>query len=129
MNVSDNMDLGSLIDLLYATRVKRLEAEKEIKAFKTQEVAYRIRIKQMLDAASLESGSGKTATTSISYMVEPSPKDWPAIYQYIVKNDAFDLLQRRLSATAVRDRWNDDLLIPGIDKFDAWDLSLTKRSK
>lgn len=129
MNVSDNMDLGGLIDLLYATRVKRLEAEKEIKALKTQEVAYRVRIKQMLDAASLEAGSGKTATTSVCYTTEPNAKDWPAIYQYIVENDAFDMMQRRLSATAVRDRWNDGIIIPGIEKYDTWDLSLTKRSK
>lgn len=129
MNVSDNMDLGGLIDLLYATRVKRLEAEKEIKALKTSEVAYRVRIKQMLDAASLEAGSGKLATTSVCYTTEPTAKDWPSIYSYIVENDAFDMLQRRLSATAVRDRWNEGIIIPGIDKFDSWDLSLTKRSK
>lgn len=129
MNVSDNMDLGGLIDLLYATRVKRLEAEKEIKALKTQEVGYRVRIKQMLDAASLEAGSGKTATTSVCHTTEPNAKDWPLIYSYIVENDAFDMLQRRLSATAVRDRWNDGIIIPGIEKFDTWDLSLTKRSK
>lgn len=129
MNVSDNMDLGGLIDLLYATRVQRLDAEKEIKALKTKEVGFRMRIKQMLDAASLEAGSGKTATTSVCYTTEPTAKDWPAIYSYIVENDAFDMLQRRLSATAVRDRWNDGIIIPGIEKFDTWDLSLVKRNK
>ncbi len=125
----DALDLGSAIDQLYAKRVERLAAEKLIKAMKSDELALRVHIKRLLDAVSLEAGSGQTASTSIIHSIEPTPKDWPAIYSYIVENDAFDMLQRRLSATAVKDRWESGIVIPGIDKFETWDLSLTKRSR
>lgn len=122
------MDLGSCIDALYLQRAERLAVEKTVKEMKTRELALRVHIKSVLDSISLESGAGKLATTSIQLSVEPTAKDWPAIYAFIVENDAFDMLQRRLSSTAVKDRWDEGIIIPGIDKFDTWDLSLTKRS-
>lgn len=123
------LDLGTAIDTLYALRARRLEAEKVIKAFKSEELELRVIIKRLLDNASLEGGRGQVASTSIIHSTEPAPKDWPAIYAFIQENDAFDLLQRRLSAVAVKDRWESNIIIPGIEKFDTWDLSLTKRSK
>jgi len=124
----NELDLGSSIDALYLLRAERLAVEKTVKEMKTRELALRVRIKGMLDAVSLESGAGKLATTSIQLSTEPTAKDWSAIYAYITANDAFDMLQRRLSPTAVKDRWDEGIIIPGIDKFDTWDLSLTKRS-
>lgn len=123
------LDLGTAIDKLYELRARRLEAEKVIKTMKSEELALRVTIKRMLDAASLEGGRGQLASTSIQYSTEPTPKDWSAIYDYIRENDAFDMLQRRLASTAVKDRWESGIIIPGIEKFDTWDLSVTKRSK
>ena len=123
------LDLGTAIDTLYELRARRLEAEKVIKAFKSEELELRVTIKRLLDNASLEGGRGQVASTSIIHSTEPTPKDWPAIYAFIQENDAFDMLQRRLSASAVKDRWESGIVIPGIEKFDTWDLSLTKRSK
>ena len=127
--MENELDLGTAIDKLYALRAERLEAEKQIKVMKSNELALRITIKRLLDAASLEGGRGISASASIQYSTEPTAKDWSAIYFYIRENDAFDMLQRRLSSTAVKDRWDSGIIIPGIEKFDTWDLSVTKRSK
>jgi len=129
MSMIEEMDLGSAIDALYTQRAERLAAEKIIKGMKTRELELRVHIKNMLDAVSLEMGAGKLATTSIQRSEEPTVVDWPAVYAFIKENDAFDILQRRLSPTAVKDRWDEEILVPGIDKFTTWDLSLTKRSK
>lgn len=126
---TESLDLGTAIDKLYELRAQRLDAEKAIKAMKSDELALRVTIKRLLDAASLEGGRGQIASTSVIHSTEPTAKDWPAIYGFIRENDAFDMLQRRLSATAVKDRWESGIIIPGIEKFDTWDLSLTKRSK
>jgi len=47
---------------------------------------------------------------------EPVATDWPKVLDYIVANDAVDLLQKRLTASAVKARWGDGVTIPGIDK-------------
>ena len=125
----EEMDLGSCIDALYTKRAERLAAEKVVKDMKSVELVLRVRIKDLLDAVSLEMGAGKLATTSIHRSTEPTVVDWPAVYAFIKENDAFDMLQKRLSPTAVKDRWDEDIVVPGIDKFNTWDLSLTKRSK
>lgn len=129
MNGPFPTDLGGCIDALYNLRVERLSAEKVVKGMKSQELALSVRIKELLDAISLEAGSGRLATGSVIHSVEPTAKDWPAIYKFITENDAFDMLQRRLSPLAVKERWDEGIIVPGIEKFDTWDLSLTKRSK
>jgi hypothetical protein len=50
----ENMSLGTAIDLLYDKRAGRLDLEKDIKRLKSEELALRIYIKQLLDKASLE---------------------------------------------------------------------------
>jgi len=47
---------------------------------------------------------------------EPVGEDWAAIHKYIVANDAMDLVHKRLTATAVKLRWDDDIEIPGIGR-------------
>ena len=122
-------DLGTAIDELYELRAKRLDIEKQVKALKSEELALRVEIKRLLDSVSLEGGRGQVATASIVHSVEPTVKDWSALYQFVTANDAFDMLQRRLSSTAVKQRWDNGVEVPGVEKFDTWDLSLTKRSK
>jgi hypothetical protein len=50
--------------------------------------------------------------------VEPVATSWPALLDYIRKNDALDLFQKRLTASAVKLRWADGEAIPGVDKTD-----------
>ncbi len=47
---------------------------------------------------------------------EPVGEDWAAIHQYIVANDAMDLVHKRLTVMAVKLRWDDDIVIPGIGR-------------
>ena len=120
--------LGECIDRLYKLRTFRLKQEKEIKERKRTENAYRSHIINLLGDVNLEGGRGTVATASIKSSEEPTAKDWSEIYAYIEANDAFDLLQRRLSAKAVKQRWELGEEVPGIEKFTVVDLSLTKRS-
>ena len=46
--------------------------------------------------------------------IKPVAADWNALYAYIVENDAFDLLHKRITEAAVKLRWDDSVQIPGI---------------
>ena len=48
--------------------------------------------------------------------VEPVATSWPKLLDYIIANEAVDLLQKRLTASAVKLRWRDGEAIPGIEK-------------
>ena len=128
MDARDNLDLGGTIDLLYSLRAARLEAEKKIKEMKSDELALKVQILRMLEATGLDGAKGKAATAAVVYEELPVVKDWDELWDYVEATDSRDLLQRRISVTAIRDRWNAGKIIPGIDKFNSTDLSLTKRS-
>lgn len=124
-----SLDLGTAIDKLYELRSQRLDVEKVVKTMKSDELALRVHIKQMLDSINLDGAKGSAATAAVVTSVDPVAKDWLQIYEFIRENDAFDMLQKRLSSVAVKERWESGILVPGIEKFDNWDLSITKRSK
>ena len=119
-------DLGGCIDLLYTLRAERLALSKQETDKKTEEAKLRQHIINALKENSLEGGKGATATVSLTYDIVPSPKDWDAIWDFVESENAHDLVQKRLSATACRERWNSGVEIPGIEKFVNVDLSLTK---
>jgi len=120
-------ELGVCIDKLYVLRSQRLVLVKEVAERKRTEKAYREHIVSKLREIKMEGGKGGTATASITEKIEPTPKDWPAIWAWVAANDAFDMLQKRLSGKAVKERWDQNEVIPGIEKFTVVDLSLKKR--
>jgi hypothetical protein len=46
---------------------------------------------------------------------EPVATNWPLLLDYIRENDALDLLQKRLTPSAIKARWLDKTEIPGIE--------------
>ena len=60
--------------------------------------------------------------------VVPTPRNWELIYKYIQENNAFDLLQRRLSNAGIQARWDEGIEhIPGVDKFPVTKFKVTNR--
>ena len=81
------------------------------------------------EKSKLEGAKSKTHQLSISRVDVPSPKDWKKIWAHIKKTGETDLVQKRLSSTAVRARWKDNKKVPGVEKFTKIGLSLTKVTK
>ena len=60
---------------------------------------------------------------SMRTVMEPVLVDYSKLEAYIIEHKALDLLQKRLTPTAVRLRWEDGIAIPGVDKYEAQKLS------
>ena len=121
--------LGEIIDELYQRRASRLVLTKSVDALKAEEAELRRLIIQRLQDVGLDSGRGTMATASITKDDQANVKDWSALENYILEHKSFDLLQRRVSITAIRARWDNDESLPGVEKVTLTDLSLTKASK
>ena len=52
--------------------------------------------------------------------------DWEAIYDYVHQFDRYDLLGKSLNAKAVKEMWDNGEKVPGVQKFHAKKLSITK---
>lgn len=65
------------------------------------------------------SGTGKLVPKSIPQK-DDATGGWDAIWKYIIKNKAYDLLQKRLHESAVKARWEAKEKIPGVKEFVIW---------
>lgn len=118
--------LGDAIDKLMALRNARKKLTREAKDARATESKFEDAILLKFKKSELEGARGKTAQASVSRVDYPTITDFAKLAAYIVKNRAVDLVQRRLSADAVRARWSDGKEIPGIGHFNKVTLHLSK---
>jgi hypothetical protein len=121
--------MGLCADKLFDLREKRLAAQKIVDAIESEEKALKNHIIDNLDKNST-GASGKHHRVQVVTEPIPQVKDWRKFYDFVKKNDAFDLLQRRLNVKAVQDRVAEikrgPKLLPGTENFNAVKVSLTK---
>lgn len=113
-------------DLLYETRKDRLTKQKDVdklKEFETQLTQY------LLNALPEDGASGiagQVARVSLVQKQEPTVVDKDVLRDHILATGEWELLQGRLSAAAVKERWQDGETIPGIGVFLVTTLSVSK---
>ena len=56
------------------------------------------------------------------------PENWIKFWTYVAKTKQWDLLQRKVSAEAVRERWDNKRQVKFVDVFNAKSTSCTKLS-
>lgn len=119
--------VGAAVDFLYATREKRKMFEAQAAAVKEEETEIETQIFNKFKKADLDGARGKQAQASVSSSDVPTLDDWDAFAEHLKKNPAdLDMLQRRLAIEAVRARWSDKIVVPGVGTFTKIKLTLTK---
>lgn len=118
--------LGACIDLLYTTREKRLALESEAADVKSNETKIKDHLIATFGKSEMEGARGKVASVSIGSRLVPAVKDWDEVYKYVKKKGAWDLLQKRMSDVAFRERLEAGEEIPGVESFNAVTVSCTK---
>ena len=118
--------LGACADRLYALRATRLAEQKKVDAIGAEEAALKEHIINTLPKSEASGVSGKTARVAVLTKTVAQVQDWDALYKYVARTKQFDLLARRVSDAAVKERWEDGKAVPGVDKFNAVTVSVTK---
>jgi hypothetical protein len=121
--------LGQIIDRLYTARAHRLEVEAEVKQLKKQEAELKAEIMAKLAEAQLNSGRGEVATASITHSTVPNITDWDAVYGFIMENQMFELLHRRITTALWGALEEEGRHVPGTEAVVVTDLSLTKATR
>jgi hypothetical protein len=118
--------LGAAADQLYTTIQKRLTAQKKVDALKAQETALKDHIIRELPKSEVKGVVGRIAKVTVRQDNIPSVKDWDKFYAYIHRNKAYEMLQRRVKADAVKERWENKKKVPGVEPFGVTKVSCTK---
>ena len=117
---------GECADLLYEVKAKRLAMQKQVEVLEENEKALKDHIIQTLPKSNASGVAGKVARVSVYSEDIPQVEDWDAFYAFVKKNDAFELLQRRVATMAVTERLEAKQKIPGVKIFQAKKVSLNK---
>jgi len=96
--------------------------EKQIKA-EIAEVENRILDDMAESGVSMMEFNGQRYSPTVK--VQPSSDDWDATFSWIKENNAFYLVQKRLSAPAVKELLDDGEQIPGLKIYE--ETKLTRR--
>lgn len=118
--------LGATIDLLWSLREERKSAEVIVNEIKEKEAAVEAHLMNNFDKSGLDGAKGKYGLATLKRSTVADVTDWPAFYAYIQKNKAWELLQKRPAITAIRERWDANKVIPGLEPKEVIQLSLTK---
>jgi len=119
--------LADCADMLYEKREERLQVQKVVDALAKEEGVLREHIIANLPKSNASGISGKVATARIETKMIPQVEDREALQAYIKKTGRFDLLQGRLSESAVLEMWADNKKVPGVVSFTAVKVSCTKK--
>lgn len=118
--------LAALADEYHLTREARLAKEKEVDELSSRETALK---KELIDNISKQQATGvagKLVRISVVTKPKPSVKDWDALWAYVVRRKRYDLIQRRVSDTAVKEMWADGKEVPGVEVHNVVDISMNR---
>ena len=115
-----------LIDNYGEIRDKRLAADKIAANLKEQEVMFEQSIITELLKNESMGAAGSHYRVTLKKDTKPTTTDWTQVFEYIKLNDAFDIVQRRLTEGAVKARWEEGIEIPGVSKFQTTKLTVAR---
>jgi hypothetical protein len=118
--------MGRVADLYNDVRQHRLAMEKEVEPVRARETELREYLIANLSKSADTGAAGLRYRAQIVSKDVPRAMDWPAVHAFIQKSGRFDLLQKRLGETAVKDMVADGQTIPGIEMVKVPDVSITK---
>lgn len=123
---SEVKDLAKMVDRLYKIRQDRYALQKKVDALKTEETSIETQLIDALPASDASGIAGHVARATITRKAVPVVEDWAAFYKYVKKTGQFELMQKRLSDSAVKERWDDGKAIPGVGSLQVKKVNLAK---
>ena len=125
----DLAELGNLADTLHAKRADRLAADKIAAKLKSEEYALQMQLISEMEGNDLSSIGGTECIIKRKVHQRAVAGNWTEIYQYILEHEAFDLLHKRLTDSAILLRKDDGVDVPGVTLLDYSKITYSKAPK
>ena len=119
-------EASALADHYAAARRIRLDAQKEVDKLQETENGLKATLMEFMRKTKTSSIGGNTYLVTHRIKPKAVAKDWDQIQKYIIANDAFDIMEMRLSTKAILDRAEQQDHVPGMEWFDVDTLSVAK---
>lgn len=125
--MTDIAGLQLKLDAYKSLRDMRLEEQRKVDHMKEGETKIQNELAAYLtDNPDLNGIIGTTHKAILKHSTIPIITNLSVLKQYIMDNDAWDLISMKISPPAVRERWEDMEQIPGVESMPQVKLSVTK---
>ena len=118
--------IGLCADEYKRVQQLRLLMEKETDAVKARESEIKNHIINSLSKSDDTGAAGKFYRAQIVMKAVPKIANWGGLTSWIRKHDRFDVLQKRLFNSAIEDLWEQQQEVPGVERVNVPDVSITK---
>ena len=118
--------LPATVDLYYTTRQQRLETQRRVDELQEQESALKAYIIESLSGQDSKGISGLAARVEVKEKERPAIDDWDTFMQHVAASGEYELIQRRLSDAAIKERWEQGEAVPGTKRITVKELSVHK---
>ena len=121
------MNIKELIDQYVETKNKREGLSEEVKACTNKLAELEKDIMELMSQAGISQAASDKASCSMKMAKHPAIEDWNQFYGYVAQTGQFELLHKRLSSQAFRERWEAGEVIPGTSASEVWELSVRRK--
>lgn len=121
-------DMGKCADLAYTFRAQRYELLAQVKDHLEKEALIKDYIINNLSKSST-GHAGLIAKVSVTTKTKAivAADNWPIVHAWIKsKKGTFDILQKSLLESAIKERWEAGEEIPGVEAMNVVGISVTK---
>ena len=106
--------LNDLMDNLADVRDKMRSLQEQEKALRIRRNDLESAIIGKMDEQGIDQIANNLCTISKKLEIVPTVEDWDILYKHILRTTQFELLQKRMSATAYRELLQMNRLVPGV---------------
>ena len=123
------MNIGEKIDDLFDTRERYYAAKRNMDEIHAELKEKEEKIMETMADNGLDKASGTKATVSLSETTIAHVQDWDKVYNFILRNKTFHLLQKRVTDAAYREllKLRKGRRVPGIESFIKKGINLRRR--
>lgn len=118
-------DLDEKTEELMLVRKAKQQLEAELKEAVAMESELKRDIISLMSASGLEAFRNSHCQITKKAVNTPRLEDYDALVAYMHETKGYDLFQKRLAVTAVRERWDAGIVVPGVGV--SHDVSITVR--
>lgn len=115
------------------TRIQELtqEYETQIEAIKAQQNEVKMAIKEQMLANGQKSARTDNGTVMLGTKTRYYTQDWASFKEFVVQNDAVDLLEKRIAQTNMAQflEQNPGLVPPGLNSDTEYDVTVRRPTK
>jgi dsRNA-specific ribonuclease len=121
------MNINDLINTYVETKALKESLNGQIKTCNEKMASTRADIMEQMATAGITKAASDKASCTMREVTHPAIEDWDAFYKHVAATGQFELLHKRLSSAAFKERWEAGEVVPGTSSTKLWELSVVRR--